>query len=240
MSQPLPDQKPDQDQIDYRESADITEQHAAIEREHKEPMAGAFPLPVWLLGLSAVVLLAAGYYVGLFGGGFSAEVYTESSAPSEATAKTGKDGTQQSGAPAPKTEDPVALGQKVYEQNCVSCHQPTGMGLAGVFPPLVKSDWVVGSPKRLAMILLKGIQGPLKVEGVTYNGAMPAWERALTDKKLAQVATYIRHAWSNNAEPMTPEQFAIARKEFAARAEPWTEADLLAIPADANIAAEAK
>lgn len=231
---------PEENKIDYRETPDITERHAALAREHKEPTAGTFPLPVWLLGLSAVVLLGAGYYVGLFGGGFSSQVYTETSAPSQGTSAGSKGQGQQAAAATAKTEDPVALGQKVYEQNCVACHQPTGMGLAGAFPPLVKSEWVLGSPKRLAMILLKGLQGPIKVEGVTYNGAMPAWERALTDKKLAQVASYIRHAWGNTGTPMTPEQFAAARKEFASRAEPWTEADLLAIPADADIAAPAK
>lgn len=223
------------ERIDYSETPDLTQRHAAIERENLEPTSGTLPLPVWLLGLSAVVLLSAGYYVGLFGGGFNSEIYTESTVPGQA-AQAGAKAAQGGTAAAPTAEDPVAMGKKVYEQNCVSCHQPTGMGLAGAFPPLGKSEYVKGSPKRLAMILLKGIQGPIKVEGVTYNGAMPSWERALTDKKLAAVATYIRQSWGNTAGPMTPDQFSAARKEFAARTEPWTEADLLAVPAEADLA----
>lgn len=223
----------DKAHIDYRETADITRQQAAIIREKNEPSSGLVPLPLWLLAFSAVVLLSAGFYTGLFGGGFSFENYSETASSSGGGAAQAK-GTAAAAAPA-EAESPVALGKKVYQQNCVSCHQPTGMGVAGAFPPLVKSEYVLGGSKRLAMILLKGIQGPIKVEGVSYNGAMPAWERALTDKKIAAVLSYVRQEWGNTAGIINPEQIAAARKEFASRAEPWTEADLLAVPSDAEV-----
>lgn len=223
----------DKAQIDYRETPDVTLRHAAAAREKGEPSSGLVPIPAWLLAFSACVLLFAGYYTGLFGGGFSSEIYSETASGAQSSSSQAK-ASASGAAPAAEAESPIALGKKVYQQNCVSCHQPTGMGVAGAFPPLVKSEYVVGGSKRLAMILLKGIQGPIKVEGVSYNGAMPAWERALTDKKIAAVLSYIRQEWGNSAGIIIPEQIAAARKEFAARAEPWTEADLLAVPTGAE------
>jgi len=85
------------------------------------------------------------------------------------------------------------------------------------------------------MILLKGLQGPIKVEGGTFNGQMPAWEKVLTDKQIAYVLTYVRQEWGNKGGEITPEQIAAARKEFATRTDAWSEADLLAVPANAEL-----
>jgi mono/diheme cytochrome c family protein len=137
---------------------------------------------------------------------------------------------------AATTEDtPIAQGKKVFAQNCAVCHQPTGLGLPPAFPPLAKSEIVNGSPKRISMIVLKGLQGPVKVNGVAFNGAMPAWEKTLTDKRIAAVLTYVRQEWGNTAPEITVEQIAAARKEFKGRADPWGEADVLAVPADAKL-----
>jgi mono/diheme cytochrome c family protein len=119
--------------------------------------------------------------------------------------------------------------------NCATCHQDTGLGVAGVYPPLAKSEFVNGSPKRLGMILLKGIQGPITVEGHQFGAAvMPAWDK-LNDQKIGAVLTYVRQAWGNTSGEITPEQIAAARKEFADHAESWTEADILKIPPDATL-----
>ena len=81
-------------------------------------------------------------------------------------------------------------GKKVYG-NCAACHQPAGGGAPGQFPPLTGSHWVDEGTARLGAILIHGINGPFTVAGQTYNQLMPPWA-ALSDKKIAQVITYIQ------------------------------------------------
>ena len=102
-------------------------------------------------------------------------------------------------------------GKQVFAANCIACHQATGKGLAGVFPPLDGSEWVVGDQRIVANILLHGIVGEITVAGNPYKGAMPAFKQ-LGDAELAAVTTYIRAEWSNKAGPMKPELFAAERK----------------------------
>lgn len=111
-------------------------------------------------------------------------------------------------------------GGAVYAGNCVACHQASGMGLAGVFPPLVGSDWVLKDDARLVQILLHGIQGELVVNGVTYNGVMPAFPQ-LSDAELAAVLTYIRREWGNSGTPISTDQVAEGRARFPDRSGPW-------------------
>lgn len=111
-------------------------------------------------------------------------------------------------------------GSVVYAGNCAACHQANGMGVAGVFPPLVDSAWVLENDTRLVQILLHGIQGELEVNGVTYNGVMPAFPQ-LTDAELAAVLTHLRESWGNNGSPITAEQIAAGRALYPDRAGPW-------------------
>lgn len=226
------------DHIDYHETRDITEVHAAVQREHKEPGFGQVPVPLWLMALSGLAIICAGTYLGMFNGGFRGDVFDErETSPKLLFPETaGSTGAAAGAGAEAAAESPAAQGKKIYTVNCVACHQASGMGVPGAFPPLVKSEYAIGGSKRLAMILLKGLQGPVKVSGVSYNGAMPAWEKILSDKKIAATLTYIRQEWGNTAGEISPEQIATARKEFAARAEPWTEADLLAVPANEELA----
>ena len=218
------------DDLDYRETQDVTQVHGAIQREHAEPVTGTLPAPGWLIVFAMILIGCAAFYLGAFSGGFSGSVFNE---------RQGFGGDQGAGtaggaagvAAAPETL--AQIGKKVFAQNCVTCHQPTGLGLPPSFPPLVQSEWVLGSPKRVTMIVLKGLQGPVHVKGQVFNGAMPAWGTNLTDKKIAAVLSYVRSEWGNTAGEITPEQVAAVRKELVARTEPWGEADLLAVPADA-------
>ena len=127
----------------------------------------------------------------------------------------------------------AAVGEPLFKLNCATCHQETGLGVAGIFPPLVKSQFVDGSPKRLATLILKGLQGPVSVAGVQYPGVgvMPAWEQPLNDQKIASILSYIRQAWGNHDGEIAPEQVAAARKEFIGQTDPWKESDLLKLPA---------
>jgi hypothetical protein len=59
---------------------------------------------------------------------------------------------------------------------------------------------------------------------------MQPWDKTLTDKQIADVMTYERSEWGNNASPVTPEQIAALRKELANHPESFTEHDILAAP----------
>ena len=107
-----------------------------------------------------------------------------------------------------------ADGQQIFTANCVACHQTTGKGLPGVFPPLDASEWVTGEPRVLVNILLHGVTGELTVAGQTYNGAMPAFGR-LTDAELAAVLSHIRSTWSNKAAAVDADLIAAERKANA-------------------------
>ena len=219
--------------IDSRETADLTEVHAAIQRENKDPSTDVTPVPLWVTVLCGAAVCWAGAYVGMFHGGFNSNVYNEFESspavlfpqPERANAKAGA-----------VAEPPLAeIGKGVYLGNCQACHTANGAGQPGLIPPLGDSEWVTGNEKRLTMILLKGLMGPVKVKGASYTGVMPPWEAALNDKKIAAVLTYIRQEWGNKAGPITPAQVAAAKKEFAAKKVSWTEAELLQIPEDAKL-----
>jgi mono/diheme cytochrome c family protein len=226
------------DRIDYQETDDITEVHAAVEREKPEPSAEVTPMPLWLTGVCAVATVWAGLYFGIFNGGLSGNVFNEyQSSPAVLFPLPPKAGAA-AGASAVQTQTLAQQGKAVYGQ-CAACHQPSGQGVAGQFPPLAKSEWVVGSEKRIIAILLKGLQGPITVEGKQFNGAMPAWETALSPKKIAAVASYVRQEWGNSAPEISEAKVIAAKKEFATQTAPWTEAQLLQIPADATLPDEA-
>jgi nitrite reductase (NO-forming) len=129
--------------------------------------------------------------------------------------------------------DQMAEGKKQYMTLCVACHQPTGAGLPMVFPPLTASEYVSGSPERFAAMILKGNAGPMTIKGKPYNNIMPGQEAILTDEKIAAVMTYTRANFENNAPAVSAEVVAAARKKFADRKTPWTEAELKAWKDDA-------
>jgi len=224
--------KENPDRVDYRESADITEVHASVQREKPEPSAEVTPMPLWLTAICAGAMVWAGTYFGVFHGGLSANVYNEfESSPAVLFPQPAKAGAKSGAAEAPQSL--AQLGKAVYGQ-CVACHQPNGLGVAGQFPHLAKSEYVNGGEKRLIAILLKGAQGPMTVDGKPFNGAMPTWEVQLSPKKIAAVASYIRKEWGNTGGEISEAKVLAAKKEFATQTAPWTEAELLKIPADAN------
>ena len=181
------------------------------------------PVPGWVIAAGALLLLWAGIYLGTYSGGFQGDVFT-----AEANYK-----------PAGPTGpvDPIAAskgrGQKLFVANCAQCHQTSGLGVAGQFPPLVGSEWVIGdAPKRLPQILLHGIQGLIHVKGGTYNNAMPAWDAVLKDNQIADILTYVRGELGGNAAgPITTQEMDDARAQTGSRSDPWSEAELEKIPA---------
>ena len=122
-------------------------------------------------------------------------------------------------APAPASAS--ADGKQLYANACVACHQASGKGLPGVFPPLAESEWVTGDAKVLAQLVLHGMTGPITVKGQSYQGAMPAFAEQFADAELAAVLSFIRHEWGNEGDAITPELIAQARAASADRSQPW-------------------
>lgn len=106
----------------------------------------------------------------------------------------------------------VDLGQKIYTQYCLACHQEDGSGVPNMNPPLRKSDWVVGDKTKLINVVLKGLDEEIEVNGDTYNGVM-ASHSFLTDKQIADVLTYIRSNFENQADVIKPEEVKALRKK---------------------------
>ncbi len=113
-------------------------------------------------------------------------------------------------------------GQEVYLTRCNSCHMANGEGVQGVFPPLANSEYVTGDKGRLVRMLLNGLRGEIVVNEVTYNGMMPPWGGFLSDQEIADVSTYIRTNFGNDAEPVTAEEVAKVRAAVADRKDAWT------------------
>jgi nitrite reductase (NO-forming) len=105
---------------------------------------------------------------------------------------------------AKNKDESIKLGQTIYKQNCAACHQPTGEGLKGAFPPLAKSDLLVKQRDKAIHIVANGFEGPLTVNGETYNSVMPKLQ--LSDEQIANVLTYVLNSWGNPGGEVKPDQ----------------------------------
>ncbi|HEY1052138.1 MAG TPA: cytochrome c [Prosthecobacter sp.] len=134
---------------------------------------------------------------------------------------------------APAASESHARGQTVYMQVCFACHQPTGQGLPGMFPPLAGSDWVTAiKPDRMIRMVLHGFTGPFTLKGVPFKSPaplMPPQGAALNDQQIADVLTYVRGSFGNKASGVSPEEVKAIREAEKARSAMWTEAELLKI-----------
>ena len=109
-------------------------------------------------------------------------------------------------------EEQIKAGQALFSGTCSTCHQGNGQGLAGVFPPLAKSDYFAKDPTRIVDAVSQGLTGPVKVNGQAYNSVMPPMSQ-LTDDEVANIATYVLNSWGNPGGRVTKEQVAKRRKE---------------------------
>ena len=107
----------------------------------------------------------------------------------------------------------MAAGEGVFLANCAACHQPTGVGLAGAFPPLAGSDFLQGNRQEVLAAALFGLQGPITVNGVEYNGVMPSLGH-LTDEDLAAAITYVFGSWGNDLAAVSVEEVTALRAEL--------------------------
>lgn len=215
MSSETPRQRIDRED---RATPEVIPLHHPIMRELDEPSDGFEPTPVWLLLFCFALTGWGGWYLAMNSGDFLPTVLTDGMM---------KPGAGLAARAAPKPADPMALGKRIYN-NCVTCHQADGEGVEGAFPPLARSEWVLGGEDTLARILLHGMHGPVSVLGRQYDSEMPGW-RQLTDEQIAAVLTYIRASWGNAAPPVAPGAVTRVREASGSRARSWTAGELRAL-----------
>lgn len=124
-------------------------------------------------------------------------------------------------------------GATLFASRCATCHQPNGVGLRDAVPPLAGSEFVVAGPEVVVPILLRGIDGPIRVAGADFSGHMPNFSSALTDAEVAQVATYVTQRWGGAEAAVDPDMVAQMRPELAS-AEPFRGGEEIAatVPAE--------
>lgn len=185
--------------------------HRAQQRETAEPSERGQPIPLLVAVITLAVVLAGALYILL------SEPFGR--------ADLGDRRTLDDLRPAAARPGQASDGQQLFNANCVACHQASGKGLPGVFPPLDGSEWVNGDTRVLVNILLHGVTGEISVAGQTYKGAMPAFNQ-LGDAELAAVLSHVRSAWSNKSAPINAELVAAERKS-STRTTPFAGGDEL-------------
>jgi mono/diheme cytochrome c family protein len=208
---------------DNPQEADLVQQHGELLREANSSREGAELLSPWLIiGFLALTFLGTGY---LFwnSGGFKVNVFNP--------ARVAWDGAGSGGAAA--VADPMVIGKRVFTQNCIVCHQQTGLGVPGQFPPLAGSEWVLSQDwhgdNHIVKIVLHGFQGAVTVKGQQFNNVMAPWGKVLKDEQIAAVLTYVRNEWGNKAPPITKDFVAKIREQTKDRTEPWSQKELQSI-----------
>ena len=110
---------------------------------------------------------------------------------------------------APVLADTEA-GANAYRQYCQACHQAGGAGVPGAFPPLANNPNVAGNPDYVAHAVLKGVSGPIEVNGTRYNGMMPPMGY-LNDQVIADLANFIEQEWGDKGKKLTAENITELR-----------------------------
>jgi mono/diheme cytochrome c family protein len=194
MSKPSPDDTP--------------EKSPQRQRELPDPDEGVRPLPWFLTMFLGAMAMWGAFYIY--------------STPSGVESSYGDQRTTASLRPPEVAVNAVQKvdGKQIYSGKCAACHQATGLGIPGVFPPLAGSEWVVGDEKILTSIMLHGVNGEMEVKGTVYKGAMPAW-KSLSDADLAAVMSYIRSDWGNKSAEIEPGTVAAQRDATKSRTEPY-------------------
>jgi mono/diheme cytochrome c family protein len=177
-------------------------------REHADPDEGSRPLPWFLTMFLGAMAMWGAFYI------YATPSGEESSYGDQRTVAALRPPVKAAGAAA------AVDGKQVYGGKCAACHQATGLGVPGVFPPVAGSEWVLGDEKVLTQILLHGVNGEMQVKGVTYKGAMPAWN-TMSDEELAAVMSYMRGEWGNQASAISPDTVKAQREATKARTEPY-------------------
>jgi len=195
----------------------IQQVHARLQRQKPDKSSGYPFLPLGLLGLMCAAVFFSSIYLAHYSIRFDPLVVNETAS------------RQKPGAVAVPKVTPAMLGKRVFTAICAACHQLSGQGIPGVYPPLAGSEWAQGSEERIIRIVLLGLNGPINVEGHDFNNAMASLGTgpgSLKDEQIANVLTYVRQEWGNNAPEVKAETVARIRAEVGNRTAPWTAPEL--------------
>lgn len=123
-----------------------------------------------------------------------------------------------------------AEGRQKYLATCSGCHGVDGKGINRFAPPLRGSEWVLGNPTTLSLIILHGMEGAVIVAGNKYDipailPVMPA-HSTMGDADIASILTYIRNEWGNQAEPIASRFIFSTRNASQGRVYPWKTNEL--------------
>lgn len=189
-----------------------------------EPIALRTAAPLWPFIAMGLLLYCGGIYVDARSGGFNPQVYEPYRSLEDLAALQ----------PKSAGDEMFTKGKRIFTSNCQVCHQATGLGAPGQFPPLAGSEWVQAeSANRIIRLVLNGGQGPIEVKGQVFNAAaMPPWKDLMKDEDIAAVLTFVRgnKDWGNHAAPVKPEQVKAIREKIKDKTDSWSPQELLAIP----------
>jgi cytochrome c oxidase subunit 2 len=127
-------------------------------------------------------------------------------------------------------------GKDVYVANCAGCHQATGEGLSGTFPPVAGHAMNLFNADRsyLPKLLLYGLTGEISVGGTTYNGQMPAWQQ-LSDEEIASTLNHLLSGWEDDPSQLQEFEAYTAQDIGPLRDQPMTAADVHAFRQTLNL-----
>ena len=111
------------------------------------------------------------------------------------------------------------VGQRIFKERCVLCHQEDARGAAGVAPSLAGTlvPYLASAEGKryLSQILISGMIGPIETEGHKFNGMMPSFRADLSDSEIAAIINYVMGTFNgvsdaDAATPVAPEDVAAA------------------------------
>jgi len=112
-------------------------------------------------------------------------------------------GQAQDATPAVSEQELIQQGEQIFTNVCIACHQPEGKGIAGMYPPLAGNPLLTTEdPTFFVTVLLTG------------RGGMPTFASSYDDEQIAAITTYVRQAWGNEAEAVSPELVAGVRDDL--------------------------
>lgn len=106
-------------------------------------------------------------------------------------------------------------GAALFTARCSTCHQSDGVGVRGAIPPLAGSAFTAQGPELVSTILLRGIDGPIRVGNYNFSGHMPSFASVLSNVELGELATYVAHRFGKSSEKIEAAAVAMLRTEVA-------------------------
>lgn len=187
--------------------------HARMQKEKPEKQVGYAAFPLVILAITCTLMFFGSIDLAHNSAHFDPSIFNEHQKP----AKTGA-------VVAELTQ--AQKGKKVFNQICITCHQATGQGVPGVYPPLAGSDWAQGPEERVIRIVLNGLNGPIHVIDKDFNNVMAPLGTTLKDEQIADALTYVRQEWGNKAPAVAADAVSKIRAEIAGHPASFTAAEL--------------